>query len=238
MPRRKKLVDGDEQVPLGVELIHDLEGGIYAFGEDIMHEDDGAVPGLGDHLLDDSGGILIPPVLRIYGPEDDRAAGVLFDALVGHPVGRAQKEVVVPQNMEKALTGLVDLGVEIGLGETGELYVVKGVDSDLVSLRVHALDHILVVDKLFSNQEKGGVDAPLSQTVQQSGGGGAARAVIKGQSNQLLTGLGGGRAVVLRQGLGRVGIHRRSGEGKNGGKPGGSGPDSKEKGHQGRKPAR
>ena len=66
VPRGEKLVDGDEQIPLGVKLIHDLEGGVYALGEDIMHEDDGAVPGLGDHLLDDSGGILIPPVLRIY----------------------------------------------------------------------------------------------------------------------------------------------------------------------------
>ena len=47
----KKLVNGAEEIALGMELVHDLKGGLHRLGENIVHQNDAAVPGLPDDLL-------------------------------------------------------------------------------------------------------------------------------------------------------------------------------------------
>ena len=45
LPGGEELLDGAEVVPLGVEGVHDLQGGLHRLGEDVVHEDNAPVPG-------------------------------------------------------------------------------------------------------------------------------------------------------------------------------------------------
>ena len=59
--------------------------------------------------------------------------------------------------------------------------MVIGVVADLMSLRPDALHQFRIVLHLLTDEEKGGVDAPLLQTIQQSGRILGRWPVIKGQ---------------------------------------------------------
>ena len=89
------------------------------------------------------------------------------------------------QDGHEALTCDSHLGVKVGLGEAGERHMVIGVDADLVAFGIHAPDEVLIVLQLGADEEEGSLYPPLSQAVQQVGGGGAAGPVVKGERDEL-----------------------------------------------------
>ena len=62
--------------------------------------------------------------------------------------------------------------------------MVIGVDADLMPLRRHTPDQVLVAWDTAAHQEKGGRGLPQLQSVQQGAGGGGPGAVVKGESHQ------------------------------------------------------
>ena len=62
--------------------------------------------------------------------------------------------------------------------------MVVSVDPDLMPLGRHTLHQVPVPFQHFSHQEKGGVNPPLGQTVQQLPGGGAAGAVVESDGDE------------------------------------------------------
>ena len=62
--------------------------------------------------------------------------------------------------------------------------MVEGVQADLVALPLHADEQILVPLHVLPDDEKGGVDAPLRQPVQQAGGGFRLGAVVEGEGHE------------------------------------------------------
>jgi len=59
--------------------------------------------------------------------------------------------------------------------------MVPGVQANLMAFIRHPADGVLVVGHLLSHQEKGGLDPPLGQAVQQGLRGLGPGAVVKGQ---------------------------------------------------------
>lgn len=92
-------------------------------------------------------------------------------------------------DVHQELPGGVHLGVKVRLGQARELYVVEGMDANLVPLHIHPLHQVTVVAQVLPHQEEGGLHPPLGQAVQEGGGGGAAGAVVKGEGNELLPAL-------------------------------------------------
>ena len=197
-----------------MELVYNLEGGVHRLGEDVVHQDDSAVPGPGHHLPHHPVGVLIPPVLRVDGPQDDGAARPGLYTLVQHAVGGTEQEVVVAQGGLEQGPGGLHLGVEVGPAQIGELDVVEGVDAHLVPLLVHPAHHVPVVLYLGSDEEKGGLHPALRETVQQAGGGGAAGAVVKGEGDQLLSRWNRGARLPLSGLQHCIGLRRRPRRGR------------------------
>lgn len=185
VPGGEELLHRNKEISLGVEPVHNGQGGLHTGGKNVVEKDDGAILGVGHHVLDLPGSVLVSPVLRVDGPEDDGTAGIFADGIVHRAVGRAEEKAVVAQDVHELLPGDGYLGIEVGLGETGERDMVVGVNPDLVALGVHAPDEVLVVLQLLADEEKGGLHPPLCQTVQQGGGGGAAGTVVKGEGDEL-----------------------------------------------------
>ena len=131
-PGGKELVHRAEQVALLVELVYNLEGGVHRLGK--MSCIRMIPPSLapGHHLPHHPVGVLIPPVLRVDGPQDDGAARPW--PLHSRPACRrgAEQEVVVAQGGLEQGPGGLPPGRRSRSAQSGELDVVEGVDADLV----------------------------------------------------------------------------------------------------------
>ena len=90
--------------------------------------------------------------------------------------------------------------------------MVVGMDADLMALRVHPLEQILVIlGHLLSDEKEGRLHPARGQAVQQGGGGGATGAVVKGEGNESARWGGGGSRSLL---------HRKRDIRRNGGRRG------------------
>ena len=79
------------------------------------------------------------------------------------------------------LLGFAQLGRNLLPGHPLQGHMVPGVQANLMALIRHPPDGVLVVGHLLSHQEKGGLDPPLGQAVQQGLRGLGPGAVVKGQ---------------------------------------------------------
>ena len=164
-----------------------------------MHQDDVSVLRLLGNGLDNPLHILVLPVLGVHRPADNGRLGPLLQGLIHKAVGRPEHQLLRAHHRLDGLLGFAQLGRNLLPGHPLQGHMVPGVQANLMALIRHPADGVLVVGHLLSHQEKGGLDPPLGQAVQQGLRGLGPGAVVKGQG-QISLGRQSRRRLSGRQG--------------------------------------
>ena len=103
-------------------------------GKISSEEDDVPVSGPGDYMLHHPVGVLIVPVLRVDGPENDGTARPGPDGGIQLSIGRAEQKMVMAQDGLEQAPVRWSTWAKIYGAEPGECGVIIGVDTDLMAL--------------------------------------------------------------------------------------------------------
>ena len=97
--------------------------------------------------------VLVLPVLRVYGPQDNGGAGPPEPRIVNDSVGRAEPEVTGAQHGGEDAPGSAHLEVEVRPREVRDAAVIVGVNADLVAVFRHAPDKGLLTLDAVAHQD-------------------------------------------------------------------------------------
>ena len=205
----QKLGDRDHLIALLVKALEDDTGGVVCTFVDIVEQDDGAVADAGHDVVDDGiylllhhlggvlGLVLIPPVLRVHVPQDDRV-GAGRGALVGDRTADGAHEggdgTVAP--LTDDLSGFGQLKAVLGVGAGIVVHVVGvAVNGDLVTLTCnegHGITAVIgVAVHAVADDEEGGGEAVTAQLVDDLLGPDVVGTVVKGDGYPFLGRVGG-----------------------------------------------
>ena len=179
-PESKQLLHGDEFHPLLRQTVNGLQGRLHAGSVAVVQQDHIPVPRLtdgGEHLL------YIPtlPVAGIHRPVQHGRAPCRQLLLGDEAVGRPDPVGPLPCQLLQNAVAAAQVRHGLTAGQAVQRRMVIGVVADLMSLCPDALHQFRIVLHLLTDEEKGGVDAPLLQAIQQSGRILGRWPVIKGQ---------------------------------------------------------
>lgn len=160
-------VYSDEHITFFRQDVYDPQCGLHGAGGSVVHEDDISVLCLADHFLHHLVRVVCVPIQGIYIPEDGEHGDSAVQAFPPFSERRADVGGVLACDLEYGIGSLCDLAAGFVFGEFVQLYMVKGMVADQMSVLMHAFDNSFIAHDVLPHEEKADLDIPFLKAVQE-----------------------------------------------------------------------